>query len=630
MVRGEVVGQIYQIVEEIGKGGTGVIYKAYHLRLEKYVVIKKIKDNFCVPVSTRWEADILKELHHTCLPQVYDFIQQGSQVFTVMEYIDGYDFEYYLSQGIYFEPPQLLAWLRELCGVLAYLHAQTPPILHSDIKPANIMVTKEGQVYLIDFNISFGMEEEQDILGFSPYYAAPEQVYRAYHDTAAGKAPGTALDGRMDLYSLAATFYTLISGVRPSTDYGANLPLLNMQLPQFPPAFLAVVDKAMQADPDHRYQTAKQMYAALQDLRKLDRRYRRLRVGQVAATTGYAVMLVLCAGLISHGLRLQTQEGFQKGYEAFYDAVKQGNGEQALDQGLALLNRESYQGILKKQTEEKAAIFYAIGSYYYGLGDYGNASGYYEQAAKTAQGMAKAGYCRDYAIALAKEGLTDKAQDMLSQSQAFGLSSADASFIRAEIAYETQDYEKAKEEANAVLAGKADTELSIKAYLLKADIAKESADFEGQISCLEKAKGLGGSKEALQKLGAAYVEAARQAQGGTVRRQYYQEAQMVYKSLASMAYPSVEDRLNLALVCLQLGESYHCERLLLSLADENDSDYRVWMYLAFAYEQDGDLARMKPCCEKAVKCYEALGAASGQDMDGQIAHLYEIYERSGG
>ncbi len=140
MEQGQVMGQLYQIIEEIGHGGTGVIYKAYHLRLGKYVVIKKIKDHFTGSVNVRTEADILKKLRHTCLPQVYDFIQEGSQVFTVMDYIDGYDLEYYLEQGICFPPQQLLVWLRELCGVLMYLHSQNPPILHSDyrsILPSN-------------------------------------------------------------------------------------------------------------------------------------------------------------------------------------------------------------------------------------------------------------------------------------------------------------------------------------------------------------------------------------------------------------------------------------------------------------------------------------------------------------
>lgn len=88
---GEILGGIYQIIREIGQGGTGIIYLAEHLRLYKKVVVKKIKDNFVGHINERAEVDILKGLHHTCLPQVYDFLVIGGSIFTVMEYIEGND-----------------------------------------------------------------------------------------------------------------------------------------------------------------------------------------------------------------------------------------------------------------------------------------------------------------------------------------------------------------------------------------------------------------------------------------------------------------------------------------------------------------------------------------------------------
>ena len=77
---GEIIGGMYQIIREIGKGGTGVIYLGYHLRLRKQIVIKKIKDNCAGRINVRAEADILKRLHHTYLPQVYDFLAVGTGV----------------------------------------------------------------------------------------------------------------------------------------------------------------------------------------------------------------------------------------------------------------------------------------------------------------------------------------------------------------------------------------------------------------------------------------------------------------------------------------------------------------------------------------------------------------------
>ena len=172
---GDVIDGIYQIVREIGKGGTGVIYLGYHLRLQKQVIIKRIKDNAAGRMNVRAEADILKRLHHTYLPQVFDFLIVGSGIYTVMDYIPGHDLQYYLDNGYQFPESTIRLWMAELCDVLDYLHSQNPRILHSDIKPANIMITPEGHVCLIDFNVSLDGETSKELQGISVNYAAPEQ-----------------------------------------------------------------------------------------------------------------------------------------------------------------------------------------------------------------------------------------------------------------------------------------------------------------------------------------------------------------------------------------------------------------------------------------------------------------------
>ena len=139
--QGQVLDGAYQIIEEIGQGGTGVVYLAWHLRLQKYIVVKRIKDGFAERANVRVEVDILKSLHHTCLPQVYDFFQLGSEVYTVMDYIEGRSLQSYLNEGYRFEERKLVFWMKQLCSVLIYLHGQKPAIWHSDIKPDNIMIT---------------------------------------------------------------------------------------------------------------------------------------------------------------------------------------------------------------------------------------------------------------------------------------------------------------------------------------------------------------------------------------------------------------------------------------------------------------------------------------------------------
>ena len=152
-----ILNETYQIIRPIGKGGMGVVYLAYHLRLQKYVVVKRIAQNITGRLSARTEADILKNLHHPNLPQVYDFVQEGSSVYTVIDYIDGEDLGSYIRSGYVFSEQELVRWMRQLAQALEYLHSRTPPVLHMDIKPGNIMIDRQGNAVLIDFNISLNL-----------------------------------------------------------------------------------------------------------------------------------------------------------------------------------------------------------------------------------------------------------------------------------------------------------------------------------------------------------------------------------------------------------------------------------------------------------------------------------------
>ncbi len=166
----------YDIEGQIGEGGGGSIYKAYHKRLQKEVVIKKMHMRSRNIHKNRQEADILKNLRHSYLPQVLDFIETGDEVYTVIDFIPGESFQQLLDRHVTFSQDKIIKYARQLCEALIYLHGQKIPILHGDIKPANIMLTPADDVCLIDFNIS-GFFEQNEIMaiGYSKGYAAPEQ-----------------------------------------------------------------------------------------------------------------------------------------------------------------------------------------------------------------------------------------------------------------------------------------------------------------------------------------------------------------------------------------------------------------------------------------------------------------------
>ena len=174
--KGAVLEQTYEIIEEIGAGGGGVVFRARHLRLQIDVVVKKIKDEVLGKVKSRQEADILKNLKHPYLPRVYDFIETEDGVYTVMDFIHGENLSEAVKKHGRFPEKRVRKWAEQLGEALDYLHRQKPAIIHSDIKPANIMLTQDDNICLIDFNISLAMGGTMEsAVGISAGFSPPEQ-----------------------------------------------------------------------------------------------------------------------------------------------------------------------------------------------------------------------------------------------------------------------------------------------------------------------------------------------------------------------------------------------------------------------------------------------------------------------
>lgn len=313
---GEVLGGLYRIEDEIGAGGAGIIYRAWHLNLCKYVVVKKIRDHYVGVLNERGEVDILKSLRHTCLPQVYDFLCIGGSVYTVMDFIDGHDLKYYLDQGTWFDTATLFGWMLQLTDVLRYLHAHG--ILHLDIKPANIMVTTEGNVCLIDFNVSLSGADE-DVKGLSVPYASPEQC-RRYQAVLAGiPSQAEILDARTDLYSLGASFYHMMTGYPPQAYPGESYPLHRFTL-SYPAEFVRIVERAMCYDRRKRWQSADQMYRALEDLTKSKAEKRTLKTVFGGMLAGILVISVICGVLVYRNIH-----SVERAQQASVDSLEEQN-----------------------------------------------------------------------------------------------------------------------------------------------------------------------------------------------------------------------------------------------------------------------------------------------------------------
>ena len=125
--------QTYEIYEQIGAGGGGTVYRAVHKRLQKTVVIKKLKGAATSIQDCRTEVDILKNLRHSYLPQVIDFIECSEGIFTVMDFIPGQSLQNMLDARYAFSEKEVLKYTRQLCEALDYLHSQNPPIVRVQV-----------------------------------------------------------------------------------------------------------------------------------------------------------------------------------------------------------------------------------------------------------------------------------------------------------------------------------------------------------------------------------------------------------------------------------------------------------------------------------------------------------------
>ena len=312
----QIIAGVYEIHKQIGAGGGGIVYLGRHMRLEKSVVLKADKRKLSANTeSLRREVDMLKNLSHSYIPQVYDFVQEDDSVYTVMDHIEGESFDKILAAGKKIQQADVVKWACQLLEALSYLHNQPPyGILHGDIKPANIMLRPDGNICLIDYNIALALGEEGAVkVGFSRGYASPEhygadyikvhrsagvkrttsidrkkdiaddpdktlllnpaqksdreengslakdRINRSFGNTKTEGRQEVTLDVRSDIYGLGATLYHILSGRRPAQDAREVVPLGEEVCS---PAVSDIIRKSMAVQPDMRYQSAEEMLGA--------------------------------------------------------------------------------------------------------------------------------------------------------------------------------------------------------------------------------------------------------------------------------------------------------------------------------------------------------------------------------
>jgi serine/threonine protein kinase len=260
--RGALLHRRYRIVEILGQGGMGSVYRAVDENLGVDVAVKEnlfTTDEYAR--QFRLEAVILANLRHPNLPRVTDHFVIGDQgQYLVMDYIEGEDLRQRMERMGNITEDEAVLIGAALCDALAYLHTRKPPILHRDIKPGNVKITPDGHIFLVDFGLAKVLHGSQATTtgarAMTPGYSPPEQY-------------GTArTDPRTDIYSLGATLYAALSGIIPEDGLAramdnTQLTPLRKRNSKVSRRFAASIEKAMGIDPADRFQNAEEFKRSL-------------------------------------------------------------------------------------------------------------------------------------------------------------------------------------------------------------------------------------------------------------------------------------------------------------------------------------------------------------------------------
>jgi serine/threonine protein kinase len=261
----------YEVIERVGQGAMGVVYKARDPLMRRLVAIKTMSTEIASDPELRSrflrEAQSAGNLSHKNIITIHAMDEEGGRPYIAMEFLTGEDLKSKLDRRVRLTLEDRLRWMCEMCDGLDHAHGKE--VIHRDIKPANVFITRDGDVKILDFGLArlvSSVATKSGLVMGTPSYMSPEQVRGDKH-----------LDHRSDLFSAGSTFYELLSYRKPfagDTIHGvfykileSTPPALKELNPWLPDELVAIVEKTMAKDREVRYQGCGEV---LRDLRRVE------------------------------------------------------------------------------------------------------------------------------------------------------------------------------------------------------------------------------------------------------------------------------------------------------------------------------------------------------------------------
>ena len=276
LTRGAVFANRYEIIEELGAGGMGKVYRAYDRKVEEEIALKIIRPEIAVEKRTvdrfRNEIKTARKIRHVNVCGMHDLHEEKKTLFITMEYVRGEDLKSLIKRTKLLSPGTAVSIARQIAEGLGEAHRLS--VIHRDLKPSNVMIDKEGNAKIMDFGIArslagAGTTAKGGMIG-TPEYMSPEQV------------EGTPADERSDIYALGIILFEMVSGRRPF-DGDTSLAIAHKQKyepapdprainPQIQKELSRLILRCLEKEPAKRYPSAKALAQALNQLRKNFRR----------------------------------------------------------------------------------------------------------------------------------------------------------------------------------------------------------------------------------------------------------------------------------------------------------------------------------------------------------------------